>query len=154
MLADELLSALDDRAEAALKPVFVVVGEESFLIDEVVRRLQTVTHTGGIHGFNDDRYVAGEAHVDTVLGAAKSVPMMAKRRFVLVRSLERWEARAGDEGGAPEPKKGAKGESPLDRLAAYAADPSPLCVLVLTANKLHAQRRLMTAAKKGGFLVA
>lgn len=156
MLADELLRSLEERGEAALAPVFVVVGEEGFLVDEVVRRLQSATHVGGIAGFNDDRYIAGEAnaHVDSVLAAARSVPMMAKRRFVLVRSIDRWEARSGDDGApAAEAKKG-KGESPLDRLASYAADPSPMCVLVLTASKLHAQRRLMTAAKKGGFLVS
>jgi DNA polymerase III subunit delta len=87
---------------------------------------------------------------------------MARRRLVLVRGLERWEARANraaaaeddEEEAAPEgPARGVKDAGPLDRLAEYAKDPVPSTVLVLLATKLHGQRRLVTAAKKGGFQV-
>jgi DNA polymerase-3 subunit delta len=44
--------------------------------------------------------------------------------------------------------------SPLDELAEYAKDPPPSTVMVLVSPKLHGQRRLVAAAKKGGFLVA
>ena len=154
MLAHDLLDDLDRRGEEALRPVLLVMGEESFLADEVVRRLRQTTGQGGIEGFNVDAFVAQEAHVDTVLAAAKSVPMMAKRRFVLVRALERWEGRADDDGAPARGKGASKAEPPLDKLAAYAAAPCPSAVLVLVAEKLHPSRRLVTAAKKGGFLVA
>ncbi len=152
VLAFDLLEDLEGRGEAALRPVFLVTGEEGFLVDEVVKRLQRATAEGGLAGFNDDRFMAGEAHVDSVIAAARSVPMMAKRRFVLVRFVERWEAKNEDDA----PAKGAKGgraEAPLDRLASYAADPCPSAVLVLCASKLHGQRKLMTLAKKAGFIV-
>ncbi|MBL8739445.1 MAG: DNA polymerase III subunit delta, partial [Myxococcales bacterium] len=151
MQADDLLRALDSSGEAALKPWFLVLGEEAFLADAVTRKLRQVAAIGGIDGFNEDKFTAGEAHVDSVLAAARSVPMMAKRRFVLVRSLERWEGKGDD---APPPaKKGKSAEHPLDRLAAYVADPSPLACVVLVAEKLHAQRKVVTAAKKANVLV-
>src|SRR5262249_1266150 len=93
--------------------------------------------------------------VDTILASARSVPMMAKRRFVLVRSLERWESRAEQPDEEPARGKGAgKAEGPLDRLAAYAADPCPCTVLVLVATKLHGSRRIVTSAKRANFVVA
>ncbi|NUP09327.1 MAG: DNA polymerase III subunit delta [Polyangiaceae bacterium] len=146
-----MLDELEARGEEALRPIFLVTGEEGFLVDEVVRKLQKVCSIGGLAGFNEDRFMAGEAHVDTVLASARSVPMMAKRRFVLVRSVERWESRSDDGEGAT--SKASKAASALDRLAAYAADPAPTAVLVLVASKLHAQRKIVTAAKKGGFIV-
>lgn len=153
MQAYDLLEDLEARGDAALRPIFLVIGEEAFLVDEVIRRLQKTTAIGGIAGFNEDRFVAGEAHVESVLGAARSMPMMAKRRFVFVRGVERWEAKSDDDGRAAPVTKHTKSDSPLDRLAAYAADPCPTAVLVLVATKLHGQRKIVTAAKKGGFIV-
>jgi DNA polymerase-3 subunit delta len=67
--------------------------------------------------------------------------MMAPRRFVLVRGIERWDAAGGD-------------ESPLDVFAAYGADPVPSTCVVLAGEKLDGRRKLAAVAKKGGFLVA
>jgi len=145
MLADELVAALSERGEKALAPVFVVVGEESFLVEEVVQGLRAVACAGGVPGFNDDRFTAGETSAGHVVAAARMLPMMGARRFVLVRSVERWEGREGD----AEKKR----EAPLDVIAGYAADPNPSTVLVLSAQKLHGQRKIVTLAKKGGFFV-
>jgi DNA polymerase-3 subunit delta len=82
-----------------------------------------------------------------VLSAARTLPMMAKRRLVMVRSLERWEPKG-------EAKPDAKGRgAALDRIAEYAGSPSPTTTLVLVAGKLDARRRLFVLAKKEGFLV-
>ena len=87
------------RARAGdLLPVWLVVGEERFLVDQVVAALRDAAVGTGPAGFNEDRFTAGEGDVDRVLSAARMVPMMAKRRLVLVRSLERWDkATAGDD---------------------------------------------------------
>jgi DNA polymerase-3 subunit delta len=85
-------------------------------------------------------------------------PMMAPRRLVLVRGLERWEkkgdAGADDDDAPAASQKGVREAGPLDQLAEYAKDPVPSTVLLLVATKLHGQRRLVTAAKKGGYWVA
>ncbi len=154
MLAEELLAKLEKEGAAALRPVLLALGEESFLLEEVTRKVREVATRGGIPGFNEDRFVAGEAAAESVIGAARMVPMMAERRFVLVRSVERWETKSEEPASTPEKARSKKpSEPPLDRLAAYAADPVPSTVMLLSASKLHAQRRLVTAAKKQGFLV-
>lgn len=155
--------AEQEAKKGTLRPVYLVVGEERFLADRVVHALRDATMKGGIAGFNEDKFTAGEATVDAVLSAAKMVPMMAKRRFVLARGLERWEGRKGDDDDEDEapPAKGAEGKkggkdagSPLDALADYAKAPIDSTVLVLSATKLHGQRKLMTLAKKENFVVA
>lgn len=127
-----------------LLPLYVVVGEERFTVDAVVRAVRNAALEGAAQGFNDDRFTAGETEVDAVLAAAQTVPMMAQRRVVTVQAVERWDGK-----GADKPQG-----SPLDRLAEYAADPTPSTVLLLVAAKLHGQRRLVKAAKKADYLVS
>jgi DNA polymerase-3 subunit delta len=134
-----------------LLPVYLVAGEEQLLRDRVVSELQKAALDGGLPDFNEDKFTAGEAPIDRVLTAARTLPMMARRRFVLVRSLERWDARQGD--GDSERDDGEP-TAPLDRLAEYAQDPSPSTCVVLVANKLDGRRKLALLAKKSGFLVS
>ncbi len=147
--------AIQEAATGNLRPVYLVVGEERYLSDRVIAALREATMKGGIAGFNEDKFLAGEASVDAVLSASKQVPMMAKRRFVLARGLERWEGKkseSDEEDDAPVDTK-SKAASPLDALAEYAKAPVSSTVLVLSANKLHGQRKIVTAAKKGDFIV-
>lgn len=152
MLADDLLSALEERGEKALAPVFLVLGDESFLVEEVARRVREVACAGGVPGFNDDRFTAGEVSASQVVSAARMLPMMGARRFVVVRSVERWEPRS--EAASSDASDSKKREAPLDVITAYAADPNPSTVLVLIAQKLHGSRKIVTMAKKGDFIVA
>jgi DNA polymerase-3 subunit delta len=135
-------------------PVYLVVGEEEFLRDRCVRALKEAVLTGGIPGLNEDAFVAGEASVDQVLGVTRTMPMMARRRFVLVRAVERWVSEKRGEGDAEKSKgKASRSADALERLAEYASAPVQGSVLVLVATKIDARKRLMTAAKNGGFLV-
>ena len=72
--------------------------------------------------------------------AARTVPMMANRRFVLLRGAERWDA--------------SDGSSPFDALAEYAANPVPSTCMVIVASKIDGRRKLAVLARKQGFLVA
>lgn len=144
--------AVQEAREGKLRPVYLVMGEERWFTDRVVSALREAVSKMGVAGFNDDKFTAGEQQVGAVLSAAKMLPMMAKKRFVLVRGLDRWEKKDDDASDAPARK--SKAASPLDELAEYAKAPCDSTVLVLVATKLHGQRRLVTGAKKGGYLVA
>src|SRR5262245_38080764 len=142
--------AVAEARAGKLRPVYLVMGEERYLADEVLAALRDAAMKGNIPGFNEDKFTAGEASVDKILGAAKMLPMMGPRRLVLVRSVERWEGKKEDEGG----DTAAREATPLDQLAEYAKAPIDTTVMVLVATKLHGQRRIVTAAKKGGFIVS
>lgn len=143
--------AIAEAGSGSLRPVYLVLGEERYLEARVVAALREAAMKGGIEGFNDERFVAGEAHVDAVLSACRMLPMMAARKVVTLRQLERWEKSDDD---APKKPKRDDGPSPLDKLAEYVKDAPTSTVLVLQASKLHGQRRLVTAAKKGDFVVS
>ena len=143
--------AIAEAKQGNHRPVYLLSGEELYEIERVLSSLRSVVLAGELAAFNEEKLVAGEVTVDRVLSAARMAPMMAKRRLVVVRNLERWEARAGDaEGGDTD----AGTTSPLDRLAEYAASPAPTTCLVLIASKIDGRRKLMNVGRKGGFLVA
>jgi DNA polymerase-3 subunit delta len=153
--------AIAEAAAGKLRPVYLVLGEERLLVDRAVHALREAAQKGGIAGFNEDKFTAGEASIGAILGACRMLPMMAPRRFVMVRGLDRWEKKEGEDEApakaAPLTSTGKKGRpeaSPLDELADYTKEPPSTTVLVLVSPKLHGQRRLVAAAKKGGFLVS
>jgi len=78
------------------RPVYLVTGEEQYLVERVLTAIRASVVGGGIAQFNEERFVAGETDADRVISAARTLPMMAKQRLVVVRSLERWESRAQD----------------------------------------------------------
>jgi len=146
--------ATQEARSGELRPVYLVLGEERYLQSIVLGELRKAVVGPGALGLNEDHFDAGDSDVEAALSAARTLPMMAKRRFVVVRSVERWEPKA-------EPKTEGKAERaagkskvlPLDRLTEYAANPSPTTTLVLLSGKLDARRRLVLAAKKEGFVV-
>lgn len=143
--------AIKKAEHGELLPVYLVVGEERMLRDAVIAAITKAALAGGLPDFNHDKFTAGEADVDKVIGATRTVPMMAKKRVVFVRGLERWDTAAGssdsDDGGT------SKALPPLDRLAEYAKAPIDSTTLVLVAQKLDGRRKIVALAKKQGFVV-
>jgi DNA polymerase-3 subunit delta len=140
--------ALAEAARGELRPVYLVAGEEAYLASGVVAALKAACLKGGVPGLNEDQYQAGEVDIDRVLGDARTLPMMAKRRFVLVRGLERWEPKAGAREGKLTDK------DPFEKLLDYAKAASPSTVLLLLGAGVDKRRKLYTQAKADGYLVA
>jgi len=136
------------KADAGdLLPVWLVVGEERLLRDQVIAAITRAALGGGLPEFNHDKFSAGDAPVDKVLSATRTVPMMAKKRVVYVRGLERWDTSASESADT------GKALPPLDRLAEYAKEPVDSTCLLLVAQKLDGRRKLVALAKKQGFVV-
>jgi DNA polymerase-3 subunit delta len=133
--------AVEQAKKGALLPLYVVAGEERLLRDQVVAELRAASLAGGVAAFNEDKFTAGETDVESIIAAARTVPMMAPRRFVLVRGAERWDAQESE-------------SSPFERLAEYAAAPIDTTCMVVVAQKLDGRRKLAAVARKQGFLVA
>ena len=138
--------AIKEAEEHKLRPVYLLVGDEQHFEAKVVQALKAAATAGGIPGLNEDQIQAHESDVDRALSAARTLPMMAKRRWVLVRGLEHWEPREGSET--------KEKQSPLDRLLDYAQNPSPSTTLVLLGGGLDKRRKLVTSARKDGWLVS
>lgn len=115
--------------------VHVIVGEETFLVERAVGLLRQAAIGEESNGFNEDLFHGQGLAGTTVTSTASTLPMMASRRFVLVRGVD---AMSADD---------------QEPIAAYLQDPSPSTCLVLTAAKLDGRGKLAKAAKKGGVLV-
>ena len=140
------------RAERGdVLPVWLLTGEERLLRDQALAAITKSALAGGLAELNLDKFTAGETPVDKVLAATRTVPMMAKKRVVLVRGLERWDA--GASASESDDEDDGKALPPLDRLAEYAKTPIDTTCLILVAHKLDGRRKLVALAKKAGFLV-
>ena len=142
--------AIKKAEHGELLPVWLVVGEERMLRDAVIAAITKAALAGGLPDFNHDKFTAGETPVDKVIGATRMVPMMAKKRVVFVRGLERWDTAGGAAGDGDDDGKALP---PLDRLAEYAKAPIDSTTLILVAHKLDGRRKIVALAKKQGFVV-
>jgi DNA polymerase-3 subunit delta len=122
----------------------------------------------GLQAFNVQTFYANEATnagardqlIGDLLGAARTLPMMAPRRVLLVHEAEKLlSPRKGkdDEVEAP-PAPAPAGKrkrslTPLEELEEYVQSPEPLTTLVFVAGALDANRRLVKLIRKHGVLV-
>lgn len=127
---DDLTTAL---ARKQFTPVYLFYGEEDFLIEEATDAVIDAALAQDERGFNLDRLYGSEADTRDVVSHASSFPMMAERRVVVVREVEKL--------GQP------------DVLASYIENPSPSTCLVLTSSKPDFRRKPFVTAKKHGFVV-
>lgn len=126
----EIQTLLSDARQGKWKPIHLLVGAEKFLIDRAVVLLKKAT-VGEGRGFNDDVFNgSAQLTAQRIVSAARTLPMMAAARFVLVRDVDELPP------------------AELDQLAAYVAAPSPSTCLVMTAEKIDARTKLAKAAKE------
>lgn len=124
---------LSEAQKGKLPPIIVVAGDERLLLMQAIDAVRAASVGPGPRGFNEDHFDATTSMSAAVADAARSLPMMAKMRFVLVRNAEAWKADQWEE------------------LLRYAEAPSPSTVLLITAEKLNGSMRFVSAAKKNKF---
>jgi DNA polymerase-3 subunit delta len=118
-----------------LVPTYAFVGSERLLVERAVDAIRAAVDDMGAPGFNVEVFDGRGLDAARVISAARTLPMMADRRFVLVRHAE------------------AMTPTEQNELAAYFADPSESTCLVLIADKLDGRGKLAKAAKKTGALI-
>jgi DNA polymerase III delta subunit len=115
----------------------------------------------GIQAFNVQSFYANEASnvagrdqlIGSLLSNARTLPMMAPRRVIVVHEADRLLApkrSKDDEDGEPEPPKKGKrvATTPLEELEAYFEKPEPMTTLVFVSGPLDANRRLVKLLRK------
>jgi DNA polymerase-3 subunit delta len=127
---DELLGAL---AKKDFKPVYLFYGEESFLIEEATDAVINAALTKDGRGFNLDIVYGSEADAKDVVSHASSFPMMAERRVVIVRDVDKL--------------------SNAELLVNYIENPSPSTCFVMTCAKPDMRKKLFAQAKKNGMAI-
>jgi DNA polymerase-3 subunit delta len=112
----------------------VLTGGERVWIDRAIDALKAGALGEGPSGFNEDVFQGQGLLAGSVISVARTMPMMASRRFVLVRNLD------------------AMAVTEQESLAAYLAKPSPDACVVLVGEKLDGRSKLARAARDAGVL--
>ncbi|NOZ62702.1 MAG: DNA polymerase III subunit delta [Calditrichaeota bacterium] len=108
------LEAIREIENGAPGAIYFVYGEERFLHDEFIHWARKKLVDPATADFNFNLFYAEGSDADAIVGIARSYPMMAQRRLVIVRDLQNF-------------KIGA-----LNRLAAYAKNPMTTTCLILS----------------------
>ena len=120
-------------ASGDLAPVYLLIGDDERQKAELAAALAG-TLDEDLRAFNLDRFQGGDAGLDKVLAAARTLPLMAPRRIVVAARAERMLQPA---------REGEAARRDLEAFEAYLAAPSPETTLVLSAAGLDERRRIV-----------
>ncbi|MBN2321831.1 MAG: DNA polymerase III subunit delta [Acidobacteria bacterium] len=109
--------------QGRLAPVYFFFGEETRPIDELIRELVTRATDPETRDFNCDILDAENADIDRVLAILSSFPMMADRRLVVLKSVEKLSS------------------SEMEKLSARIESPVSSACLALTAGKIDRRKK-------------
>ena len=142
-------------------PLYVLEGDDLQSRNELALAFAALVDEG-LHAFNVQHFYANEATsasgrdqlIGDLLAAARTLPMMAPRRVVIVHEADRLLSpkRGGDddEGAATAGggSKRKKAQTPAEELEAYVADPERLTTMVFVASALDGNRRIVKLLRK------
>jgi DNA polymerase-3 subunit delta len=105
---------------ARFDPIYFLFGDEEFLIEEALNRIVALAVDESTRSFNFDQLYGSETTISDVVERASAYPLMAERRVVVVKEIDRLFAMRGKPDDA----------SPFAR---YMQRPLETTVLVMTA---------------------
>ncbi len=117
-------------AKGDIAPVYVLYGEELYLVQGIIHQLEEALFKDGVRDFNYHLFFGEDAGVEDIISAARTSPMLAPKRLVVVKNIQQLK-----------PK-------PLDKLIDYIKRPACNTVLVLTGDKLANRKSWLTKVKK------
>ncbi len=124
------LEALQEIEKGAPAPIYFIHGEERFLHDDLLQRAKEKLVDAATADFNFNLFYADSADADQVIAIARSFPMMAQRRVVIVRDLKHFKPAS------------------LNKLVAYAKNPvTSTCLILSFPSKSLTQKWAKEIAK-------
>jgi DNA polymerase-3 subunit delta len=123
--------------KGSVPPVWVFHGEEDFLRAELLHEAPSIfVPDESTRPFNSDVLYGPETTIDQVISLARSFPMMAERRLIIVREAERV-LRTRPEGAVSKSRK----KQNDDPLLQYLDNPNPDTVLIFDLDKFGARNQ-------------
>ena len=114
-------SIMRSIAAGQFKPVYLLMGEESYYIDKIVQAIEEHALTEEDKAFNMEVFYGMDANIGEVVNCAKRYPMGAERSVVELRE--------------------AQHVREMDSLLFYLQNPQPTTILVITYKQGTADRR-------------
>lgn len=133
--ADIFNQVIQEINTGQLKPAYYLYGEEEFYLDQLLEKFSNILPTYE-KDFNFDLLYGQDVTPAKVLSIARSFPMMAERRVLIIRNF----LQTG---------KAASGEGDMNDFISYFENPNPSCLLVMfDSSKPAGNTRLGKAIKK------
>lgn len=124
---------IESAEQGSYGPVHLIVGTERLFVDRAVAALRRASVSEG-DVWNEEVFQAKGTSAARIVDAARTLPMIGRARFVLVRGLH------------------DLADKEHDRLLEYMSAPVDTSCLVLTADKLDGRSKLMKLAKQRDYL--
>jgi DNA polymerase-3 subunit delta len=147
-------------------PLYLLEGDDLQSRHDLALEFASIVDEG-LHAFNVQSFYANEATnagtrdqmIGEILAAARTLPMMAPRRVLVVHEAEKLlSPRKGkDDEDAPAPAtatgKKKRALTPTEELEEYLQSPEPMTTLVWVAGALEGNRRLVKLMRKQAAVV-
>jgi DNA polymerase-3 subunit delta len=109
---DEVLKIVNDIKAGNIKPIYFLMGEESYYIDKLSDYIEENVLSEDEKGFNQTVLYGRDVTIEDVVSTAKRYPMMAERQVVIVKEAQDL-------------------SRTIDKIESYAENPMPSTVLVI-----------------------
>ena len=130
---DEVLKIVNDIKADNIKPIYFLMGEESYYIDKLSDYIEKKVLTEEEKGFNQTVLYGRDVTIEDIISTAKRYPMMAERQVVIVKEAQDL-------------------IKTIDKLESYAENPMPTTVLVFCYKykTLDKRKKLTKLIAKNG----
>lgn len=108
---DEVVKIVNEIKQGNIKPIYFLMGEESYYIDKLSEYIEQNILAEEEKGFNQMVLYGRDVTIDDIVSHAKRYPMMADRQVVIVKEAQEL-------------------SRTIDRLESYVENPQPTTVLV------------------------
>ncbi|MFQ6032567.1 MAG: DNA polymerase III subunit delta [Candidatus Zixiibacteriota bacterium] len=113
-----------------IAPVYFFYGDETYLIEEGVAKIENKYMSRGSTSFDRDVFYSEESDASQIVDIALSVPMMAPKRVVIVKNFQR----------IPQTGK--------ELILRYCRHPSPQTILILIAENVDFRKKIYSEFQK------
>ena len=132
---NEINDIVADIKRKILKPIYFLMGEESYYIDQISDFIEKTVLDESEKGFNQQVMYGRDVTIEDIIAAAKRYPMMAERQVIIVKEAQDL-------------------SKTIEKLASYAENPQPTTVLVFNYKykTLDKRKKLYKEIAKSGLI--
>ena len=130
---NEVTQIVSDINNGNIKPIYFLMGEESYYIDKIADYIEKSILTEEERGFNQMVLYGRDVTVEEIISNAKRFPMMAEKQVIIVKEAQDL-------------------IRTIDKLESYAENPQPSTVLVICYKYklLDKRKKVYKAISKNG----
>jgi len=132
---NEIKSIVSDIKSGNIKPIYFLMGEESYYIDKISDFIEDTILDEAEKGFNQIVMYGRDVTIEEIVSSAKRYPMMAEKQVIIVKEAQDLSRN-------------------IEKLVSYAENPQPTTVLVFNYKykKLDKRKKLHKAIAKSGLI--